>query len=192
MKQLKLVTAPVVDQLSRLPVNGSNKGLREKDDERDQRSQMATLNATALVGRFRKCEADEPGIYFGTLECVLAGHDVEIQEEAIKPGTWEFPPTDYELRERCELLANRVARAKEREENLRKQFEERRRLDAIHAEHKALPSCRMRDSPPPVTKAELERREAEQVLARYEAAAKASARPSDLSVFELDPATWNG
>ena len=191
MKQLKLVTAPVVDQLQRLPANEPSKNLCERADAHDQRSQMATLNATALVGRFRKCEADEPAIYFGALECVLAQYDVEIQREAIKPGTWEFPPTDFELRGRCELIANRIARANQREANIRHQLEERRRLDALQAERKALPSYRPRDSPIPVTKAAVERREAEQILARYEAAARASSRPADLSVFELDSATWN-
>jgi hypothetical protein len=175
-----------------LPADGSNKSLRERADQHDQRSQMATLNATALVGRFRKCEADGPGIYFGALECVLARYDVEIQKEAIKPGTWEFPPTDFELRERCEAIASRKARAKEREENLRKQLEERRRLDALAAERKPLLTYHARDSPSHVPRAEQERREAEEFLARCKAEAEASARPADApSVFELDPDNWD-
>ena len=136
MNKLKVV--PLLDQLRPSPATGSSKSLRGKPDDHDQRRHLATLNATALVGRFRKCEADEPAIYFGALECVLARYDMEIQTEAIKPGTWKFPPTDFELRERCEAIANARERARQRDERIRKQLEERRRLDAIETERKAL------------------------------------------------------
>lgn len=192
MKQLKLVTSPLVDQLQALPVNGSSKSLREKADEHDQRGQMATLNATALVGRFRKCEADEPGIYFGALECVLARYDVDIQREAIRPGTWQYPPTDYELRERCEEISHARAEARRWDEIAARQLDERRRSDALQAERKALLTYQPRDVQVRPTRAEVERREAEQILARYEAEALAAARPAAApSVFELDPADWN-
>jgi hypothetical protein len=191
MKPLKLVTAPVVDQLSRLADYGSNKTLRERADEHDQRRQIATLNVTALVGRFRKCEADEPGIYFGALECVLARYDVEIQKEAIRPGTWKFPPTDYELRERCEEISSEKAERAQLEQMRVAQLEERRRLDALEAERKPLLTYHARDSPSHVPRAEQERRQAEEFLARCKAEAEASARPADApSVFELDPDNW--
>jgi len=160
MKQLKLVAAPVMDQLQRLAVDESNKSLRESADQDDQRRQMATLNAMALVGRFRKCEADEPGIYFGALECVLARYDVEIQKEAIRPGTWKYPPTDFEMRERCEAISHARAEAKLWDDNVDLQLEERRRLDALEAERKALLTYHARDSQSHVPRAEQERQEA--------------------------------
>jgi hypothetical protein len=47
-----------------------------------------------------------------------------------------------------------------------------------------------REIPPTVTKADQERRAAEQFLARCKAEAEASLRPA-ASVFELDPQTWD-
>jgi hypothetical protein len=191
MKQLKVVVTPQVEALRTTAADESGRSLATKADKTDQRAQLAVLHTQALIGGFRKCQADDPEIYFRTVEHTLARYDVEIQRELADASKWEYPPTPFELRQACERLANERAHAVARDENLRKQFEERRRLDALQAERKALPSYRSRDSPPAITKAELDRREAEQILARYEATAKASARPAELSIFELDPADWN-
>jgi hypothetical protein len=181
-----------VEVLRKLPVDGQKNSLQEAAREHDQRQQLAVLHTSLLLGGFRKSDADDPEIFSRAIEHVLARYDVEIQREVTNPGRWMWPPTAYELREACERIANEQARAKEREERIRKQLEERRRLDALQAERKPLLTYHARDSPSQVPRAEQERREAEQILARYEAAAKASARPpAASSVFELNPDDWN-
>jgi len=161
-------------------------------DQLDQRQQQAVLHTALLLGGFRKSDADDPEVYSRVIEHTLARCDVDIQREAADAAKWKYPPTAYELREACEKLANERARAKEREENLRKQLAERRRLDALEAERKALPPPPREPGTAHLTIDELDRREAQQILDRYKAEALAAARPAATpSVFELNPADWN-
>ena len=51
---------------------------------------------------------------------------------------FQFPPSAYELRQACEAIAGERERARRRDQQLIEQLEERRRLDALQAERKAL------------------------------------------------------
>jgi hypothetical protein len=185
MKPLKLVVTEQVEALRNLPVDAL------KTTKQDERQDTAIKCTALLLGRFRKCDADDPEIYSRTIESVLGDYDPDIQKQVTNPGRWKYPPSDFEIREACESIANARARAKEREDNLRKQLEERRRLDALETERKALASPPRNTTTAHLTIDEQERREAERMLARYKAEAEASARPPAQSVFELDPADWN-
>ena len=188
MKQLNepvRLVAGQVEVLRQLPAS-------ERNNPAQQEQQEIAIECTAiLLGGFRKCDADDPEIYSRSIEHVLARYDIDIQRAVTLPGKWKFPPSAYELREACESLAMEKARAREREENVRKMLEERRRFDALQAERKALPSYRPRDSPARLTQTDYERIEAERIIDDYRAWSAGSARSPDLSVFELDPQTWN-
>ena len=185
LKEPVRLVAGQVEALRKLPASERN------NPEQQERQEIAIECTAILLGGFRKCDADDPEIYSRSVEHVLARYDVVIQRAVTLPGKWKFPPSAYELREACEAISNERARAREREARIAAQFDERRRLDALQTERKALPSYRPRDSPPEATQAEQERIDAQQILDRYEAAAKASAKPAAVSIFELDPTTWN-
>jgi hypothetical protein len=129
----------MADQFNPLPVRlvaGQVEALRNlpaSERNNPERQEIAIECTAILIGGFRKCDADDPEIYTRSIENVLTRYDVNIQRTVTLPGKWKFPPSAYELREACEAIANERARAKEREENLRKQLEERRRLDAAQA-----------------------------------------------------------
>jgi hypothetical protein len=174
------LVAGQVEALRNLPASERN------NPGRQERQEIAIECTAILLGGFRKCDADDPEIYSRSIEHVLARYDVDIQRAVTLPGQWKFPPSAFELREACEKIANEKARAKEREERIAAQLEERRLLDAAQAGRKPLLTYKPRDSPGHVTRAEQERRQAEAFLARCKA--EASARPPPTpTVFELDP-----
>jgi len=191
LNPLKFVIAPHVEALRRLPVDARKNSLPAGADQLDQRRQQAVLHTALLLGGFRKSDADDPEVYSRVIEHTLARYDVDIQREAADAAKWKYPPTAYELRERCETLANERARAKERQERIAQQIEERRQLDAPQTECKPLP-YQPREIPVRLTRDELEQRRAQQFLDRCKAEAEATAKPAAAqSVFELDPAEWD-
>jgi hypothetical protein len=191
MQTLKAVVRPHLEILHKLPVDGQKRCLAEAAAKLDRRQQQAVLHTALLLGGFRRSDADDPEIYSRTIEHTLARYDVEIQQEVADAAKRKFPPTAYELRECCEKLAGEKAHAKERERRTAEQRHERRRLDALQAERKALPPCQSQDIPVRPTREEQHRRQAEQFLARCRAEAEASARPAAADLAELDPATWD-
>ena len=189
LKRIGPVVALQVEALRKLPVDGPNKSLRNIEQER--REMMAVERTALLLGSFRKCDADDPEIFGRAIEDVLARYDLDIQMEVTRPGKWKFPPSAYELREACESISNERAEAKRWQIAVENTLAERA-FEAATGERKAL-TYQPRDNPAVrvATMADRERREAEQVLARYKADAEASARPAALSVFELDPTNWD-
>jgi hypothetical protein len=183
MKSLKTVVRPQIGALRNSAANDSERSLAPKANETDQRAQLAVLHAQALIGGFRKCEADDPAIYFRVIENTLARYDVEIQREVADTAKWKYPPTAFELRQACEALANEKARAEERDERIAQQLAELRADRAERAERKPL-AYQVRGTPPRITREEQERCEARQILDRYEN----EAAPC---VFKLDPTNWN-
>ncbi len=177
------LVAGQVEALRNLPA-------RERSSPEQQERQEIAIECTAiLLGGFRKCDADDPEIYSRSIEHVLARYDADTQRTVTLPGKWKFPPSAYELREACEAIANERARAREREENRRKQLEERRRLDTLQAQRKALPAPPRKPGTAHLTIDELDRREAQQIPEAFWGVP--SRRPSESSVFELDPENWN-
>jgi hypothetical protein len=132
----RLRTTEQVEALRSLPVDGSNKCLSNVAEEQRR---MAAIKCTALLlCSFRKCDADDPEIYGRAIEHVLVRYELDIQREVTAPGRWKFPPSAYEVREDCEAIANERSRAKRREEERARQIEERRRVDALEPDRKAL------------------------------------------------------
>jgi hypothetical protein len=194
MKPLKVVAGSQVEALRKSLANDMSKqALRIEDEQRQHRQMVAIECTTVLLGSFRKCDADDPEIYSRAIEHEFARYDVDIQREVADPGKWKYAPWNaHEVRERCEKIASGRARIAEREANLAKQLAERRRLDALQAERKALTYRAPGAAPAGGTRADLERRQAERILARYRAAAEASTRHAEIpSVFAMDPAGWD-
>lgn len=192
-KPLNVVAAPQVEVLRKLPANGPNRSLQEGTGQVDQRQQQAVINTALLFGGFRKCEADDPEIYSRTVEHVLARYDVDIQRSVADPSRWKFPPTAYEVRQDCEALAQERERAHRRDKALAEQLA-RRREDEARGERKAL-TYQPRAAPEPTVRVDHEIRQANEILARYQAEAEAANRRQAaavgaLSVFEIDPDEW--
>jgi ProP effector len=176
-KPLKVVATPQVETLQRMPVNDSNRCLDEKADQHDQRKQMAVLDTALLLGGFRKCDASDPEIYSRTIEHTLARYDIDIQKSVADASKWKFPRQPFEVREACEAIAREQARVEEREKRIAEQLAEGRaeKARAAETEAKAL-AYQPRGIPARLTRAEQQRRQAEEFLARCKAEAEASTR----------------
>jgi hypothetical protein len=152
----------------------------------DQRAQLAPVNTALLLGGFRRCDADDPEAYARTIEHVLARYDVDIQREVTAPGRWQWAPSAWELRQRCETIARERAEAALWDARGAVQLAERRRLDALDAAQPAITDqSAWRRTTAAETRADRERREAERILAQYRRDAEASTRPADPSEEEM-------
>jgi hypothetical protein len=153
MKQVK--ANEVVQQLRQSPADGSSRSLH-RADQLDQRKQLATLNATGLIGGFRNCKADDPEIYFHEIERVLGRYDVDIQKQVADSSLWEYPPTTFELRKRCDAISSERAEAGLWDKAVAETLARRREAET---DRKAL-TYQPRDIPARETRIDRERREA--------------------------------
>jgi hypothetical protein len=182
--EFKAISGPVTALRRQLGNDTSRRALRMADEQR-QRMQMVAIECTTLLlGSFRKCDADDPELYSRCIEHELARYDPEIQREVCDPGRWDWPPKVSEIRKASEKIANERSRVAKREAELVAQFAERRRLDALEAERKALPAPAKTLLRPP--DGEHFRRAFDDLVWR-----KVRREPPAPTVFEFDPATWN-
>lgn len=178
LKHLKLVIAPQIEALRKSPSNGLPIA------EQERRQEAAIDCAALLLGSFRKCDADAPEVFSRAIEYVLARYEVDVQREVTKPGMWKWPPSAYEVREACEKIGGERARIAKREADLAHQLAERRRLDALEAERKALPAPARKAAPPP--EPDYAKR------AMWDLSWRKTRRESPSpTVFEMDPESWN-
>lgn len=93
----------------------------------------AKKGASRLLGCYRTGDANDPETYIAAVVSVLSRYDVEIMREVTEPATGlpsrlKWLPSISEIREECEMLAARVRRRVEREQQIHEQFEARKRL----------------------------------------------------------------
>ena len=98
--------------------------------------ELAVSKARQLFGCFRGGDANDPETYVAAISAVLAQYAPHVVHSVCDPRTGlpsesNFLPTVKEVRDACELIHQREARAYEREDRERVQLEERRRLDAV-------------------------------------------------------------
>jgi hypothetical protein len=168
-RMLDKVTVPAA--LCRPPSECSNNPV-QLDDGAIQRQDMALIYAGLLLSSFRKTVCDDPEGYIRAMQCVLARYDPDIQKQACEPGRWKWQPSAFELREHCDAIIAARWRVAEREEGIRRQLEERKRLDILEAERKLLaPPGPSAGAPRHPTVVGLERLEAQRILDRYTAEA---------------------
>ncbi len=123
-KPLRVLAGRQVEALRSSPAGGQSSSLSCVDAEKKR--EVAVERAALLLGSFRKSEADEPEIFSRALEHVLSKYDIVIQIDVTEPGMWKYPPSAFELREACEKIANKMARDRLVEDQIRDQLAARR------------------------------------------------------------------
>ena len=89
--------------------------------------------AARLLGCYRTGDANDPEAYITAVVSVLVRYPANIIREVTEPATGlpsrlKWLPTIAEIREECEILANRERRRVERDRQIREQIEARDRL----------------------------------------------------------------
>ena len=93
----------------------------------------AKQGAARLLGCYRTGDANDPEAYISAVVSVLARYPVQIIREVTEPATGlparlKWLPAIAEIREECEILAQRDRRRIERDRQIREQIEARETL----------------------------------------------------------------
>jgi hypothetical protein len=93
----------------------------------------AKQGAARLLGCYRTGDANDPEAYISAVVSVLARYPIGIIREVTEPATGlparlKWLPTIAEIREECEILAQRELRKVQREQQIRAQLEYRDQL----------------------------------------------------------------
>lgn len=83
--------------------------------------------ASRLLGCYRTGDANDPETYIAAVVSILNRYPLEVIAEVTEPATGlpgklKWLPSIAEIREECEILAARIRRKIEREEQIREQF----------------------------------------------------------------------
>ena len=99
---------------------------------------IASYRAQLLLGCYRKTDAADPEVYATAVTATLARYSEGVAATVTDPrtglpATMKFLPTVAEIHEACERENNRLARIREREERIERQFAAAAARDRIRA-----------------------------------------------------------